>query len=95
MCQPGRPGPHGDGQDGSPGLAAFHSAKSSGSRFSPVWPWATAFSEARSRSGSCPDSAPYALDRADGEVDVAAGDVGVTALEDALDERDDARAGCR
>ena len=30
MCQPGRPVPHGDGHDGSPGLAAFHSAKSSG-----------------------------------------------------------------
>ncbi len=58
MCQPGRPGPHGDGQDGSPGLAAFHSAKSSGSRFSPVWPCATAFSDARSCSGSWPDSAP-------------------------------------
>ena len=33
MCQPGRPAPHGDGHDGSPGLAAFHSAKSSGARF--------------------------------------------------------------
>ena len=32
MCQPGRPGPHGEGHDGSPGLDAFHSAKSSGSR---------------------------------------------------------------
>src|SRR5206468_8690613 len=29
MCQPGRPGPHGDGHEGSQGLAAFHSAKSS------------------------------------------------------------------
>ncbi|KAH3660656.1 hypothetical protein OGATHE_004988 [Ogataea polymorpha] len=28
MCQPGRPGPHGDGQDGSPALDAFHNAKS-------------------------------------------------------------------
>ena len=33
MCQPGRPGPHGLGHAGSPGLAAFQSAKSSGSRF--------------------------------------------------------------
>ena len=32
MCQPGRPAPHGDGQDGSPGLAVFQSAKSSGAR---------------------------------------------------------------
>eukprot|EP01045_Picozoa_sp_COSAG04_P056110 COSAG04_NODE_26012_length_300_cov_1.288557_2_plen_38_part_01 len=28
MCQPGRPPPHGDSHDGSPGLEAFHSAKS-------------------------------------------------------------------
>src|SRR3990170_2064570 len=32
MCQPGRPGPHGVSHAGSPGLEAFHSAKSSGSR---------------------------------------------------------------
>jgi hypothetical protein len=32
MCQPGRPAPHGAGHDGSPGLANFQSAKSSGSR---------------------------------------------------------------
>ena len=31
-CQPGRPRPHGVGHDGSPGLAAFHSVKSRGSR---------------------------------------------------------------
>ena len=30
VCQPGRPGPHGDAQLGSPGLAFFHSTKSSG-----------------------------------------------------------------
>ena len=24
MCHPGRPGPHGEGQAGSPGLACFH-----------------------------------------------------------------------
>ena len=32
MCQPGRPLPQGEAQRGSPGLAAFQSAKSSGSR---------------------------------------------------------------
>jgi len=32
MCHPGRPGPHGLGHAGSPGLAAFHSAKSAGER---------------------------------------------------------------
>jgi hypothetical protein len=28
ICHPGRPGPHGDDQNGSPGLDAFQSAKS-------------------------------------------------------------------
>ncbi len=34
MCQPGRPCPQGDGQDGSPGLALFQRAKSRTSSFS-------------------------------------------------------------
>ncbi len=33
MCHPGRPGPQGDSQLGSPGLADFQSAKSAGPRF--------------------------------------------------------------
>ena len=32
MCQPGRPGPHGESHTGSPGFAAFQSAKSTGLR---------------------------------------------------------------
>ena len=36
MCQPGRPSPHGDGQDGSPSFFACQRTKSSGSRFSRV-----------------------------------------------------------
>ena len=32
MCQPGRPAPHGESHSGSPGLAAFQSAKSIGAR---------------------------------------------------------------
>ena len=28
MCHPSRPGPHGEGQEGSPDLEAFQSAKS-------------------------------------------------------------------
>ena len=32
MCQPGRPRPHGEAHEGSPGFADFHSAKSRGSR---------------------------------------------------------------
>ena len=33
MCQPGRPGPQGLAQDGSPGLADFHRAKSAACPF--------------------------------------------------------------
>jgi hypothetical protein len=36
MCQPGLPGPHGDAQEGSPGFAAFHSAKSAADFLSPL-----------------------------------------------------------
>ncbi len=31
MCQPGRPGPHGESHEGSPGLEAFQRTKSIGS----------------------------------------------------------------
>ena len=34
MCQPGRPEPQGDSQNGSPGLLAFHKAKSRSDLFS-------------------------------------------------------------
>jgi len=34
VCQPGRPAPQGASQLGSPGLAFFHSTKSSAERFS-------------------------------------------------------------
>ena len=56
MCQPGRPGPQGLSHCGSPGLAPFHSAKSSGLRLSsPISMRAPDFRS----SGLCPDSAPY------------------------------------
>jgi hypothetical protein len=32
ICQPGRPGPQGDGHEGSPGFDAFQSAKSEADR---------------------------------------------------------------
>lgn len=32
ICHPGRPGPHGEGHDGSPALDAFHKAKSEAER---------------------------------------------------------------
>src|SRR4051794_38537273 len=35
ICQPGRPGPHGEDQNGSPGFAAFHMVKSAESRLPP------------------------------------------------------------
>ena len=43
ICQPGRPGPHGDGHEGSPDFDAFHKAKSDAERLpvviesAPVW----------------------------------------------------------
>ena len=36
MCQPGRPLPHGESQNGSPALESFQSAKSDAERFSPA-----------------------------------------------------------
>jgi hypothetical protein len=54
-CQPGRPGPHGVGHDGSPGLPAFHSVKSRGSRLP-----CTSNSPCTTSASFCPDSAPYA-----------------------------------
>ena len=55
MCQPGRPRPHGESQAGSPGLAAFHSTKSSGSRL----PGSTSTRAPARRSASrLPDSLP-------------------------------------
>ena len=55
-CQPGRPGPHGVSQDGSPGLAPFQSAKSRGSRLASL---GSVSSAGRMFSSRCPDSAPY------------------------------------
>src|SRR4051794_8492867 len=55
-CQPGRPGPHGVSQDGSPGLAPFHRVKSRGSCLVPV---SSASSAGRIASSRCPDRAPY------------------------------------
>ena len=54
-CQPGRPGPKGLSQTGSPGLEAFHRAKSRGSSFSS--PGATRAPE-RMSSMSRPESLP-------------------------------------
>ena len=54
MCQPGRPRPHGAFHAvSSPGLFAFHRAKSRGSSFS-------AFGSCSSTwSGRCPERRPY------------------------------------
>ena len=58
MCQPGRPGPQGDGHDadsGSTSLRPFQSAKSRGSRF----PRGSASSAGLISSTFCPESSPY------------------------------------
>ncbi len=55
MCQPGRPGPQGESQAGSPGLADFHSTKSRGSRLPPA---TSTLSPARRSSRDLPESLP-------------------------------------
>ena len=57
MCQPGRPGPHGSGQEGSPGFAAFHRAKSSAIALALVHVHARAGESSSSRF--LPESLPY------------------------------------
>ena len=55
VCHPGRPAPNGASQRGSPGLTAFHSAKSSGERFcSSTSTRAPARSESRRLAGEQP-----------------------------------------
>ena len=60
MCQPGRPGPQGLGQDGSPGFAAFQSAKSRGSRFRSL---TSTRAPASNSSRFLPDRRPYVGNR--------------------------------
>ena len=85
-CQPGRPGPHGVSQDGSPGLAPFHRAKSRGSRLPVAAPVALVHVVE-------PLAGQRAVVRvaAHVEVDVAAAGVGVPELDQALDQRDHLR----
>ena len=56
MCQPGRPMPQGLSQAGSPGLAAFQTAKSSGSRLPGSSSTRTPSSSSSMR---CLESLPY------------------------------------
>jgi hypothetical protein len=58
MCHPGRPCPHGEGQEadsGSAGFRPFQSAKSRGSRL----PRGSASSAGLISSIRCPDTSPY------------------------------------
>ncbi len=77
MCQPGRPGPHGLSHAGSPGLAAFQSAKSSGLRF--CSPTSMRAPDLRS-SMLLPGELAVAREAADAVVDVAARRVGEAAV---------------
>ena len=67
MCQPGRPGPHGESHGGSPGFAAFHSAKSSGLRLRSSTSTRAPALSSSSSSVRC-DSSPYVGQRVDLEV---------------------------
>jgi hypothetical protein len=88
MCQPGRPGPHGLGHDGSPGLTPFHSAKSRGSRLR---------SSTSTRAPGCsssrflPDSLPYGGKRRTSKYTSPSHGIGVAARHQALDQRDHLR----
>ena len=96
MCQPGRPGPHCEGHDGSSGADGCHSTKSRGSRLS-------------GSSGLPPRSAaslsissrlrwltwPNAVERGHVEVHRPAGGVGVAPVEHHADEPEDVVDGRR
>ena len=85
-CQPGRPRPHGVGQDGSPGLAAFHSVKSQRVALGAALALAL-------RDVVDPLAGQRAVVREGPhrEVDVAAGRVGVPALDQPLHQLDHLR----
>ena len=87
MCQPGRPSPHGEGQNSSsPSLRAFQSAKSSGLSLSCARPGLLALVHlVRIAVGEL----AVAVEAADAEVDVAARLVGVPAGDQRLDQLDD------
>ena len=86
MCQPGRPGPNGEGQDGSPGFSPFQSTKSLTSSFS------YSSSATRSPRRICAEvdlrEPSVAGKRRDPEIDGTVRLVGVPALPQPLDQRD-------
>ena len=86
MCQPGRPLPHGESHDGSPGLAAFHSAKSAGALLALVDLDARAVLELVERLAR---QLAVRRERLDREVDVAVDRVGLAVRDQPLDDRDD------
>ena len=85
VCQPGRPSPHGDGQLGSPGLAFFHSAKSTGERFSSLPSTAGAGLQRVERLAG---EQPVVVDRLGQEVDAVGRLVGRAAVDQSADEGD-------
>ena len=90
MCQPGRPGPHGLSQVGSPGACACHSTKSRGSRLcgsSGRLPRSLATSSISDRGRWL--SRPKAGPGIDVVVDAAARHVGEPALDQRADGGDD------
>ncbi len=101
VCQPGRPAPHGEGQLGSPGLAAFQSAKSAGWRLllgTVDLPFAAAGQHLVDRLVG---EEAVVLDRADVQVDAVVGRVGAADLDQVGDDvppsrrRSRWRGGCR
>ena len=86
MCQPGRPRPHGDSQDvSSPSFVVFQSAKSRTSSFSGLGSSLLDLIEPVAGEGA------VAREARDPEVDVPARLVGMTGVDQLLDQRDDLR----
>ena len=88
MCQPGRPMPQGDSQAGSPGLAAFQTAKSRGSALPGSVSTRTPSSSSSMR---CPLELAVLVEAAHLEVHAAVRLVGVPAGDELADEVDDLR----
>ncbi len=87
-CQPGRPGPHGVSQEGSPGLAPFQRAKSRGSRLASA---VSVSSAGRTVFQSLPGQRAVGRPGTDVEVHIAARGVGVPAGNQPPHQRDHLR----
>ena len=69
VCQPGRPGPHGEAHQGSAGFAFFHRAKSKGERF---FSFTSTRAPRAQRGQALVGEQPVVVDGRDREIDAVA-----------------------